>query len=63
VLGPDGWYVESATSLAFPFLSAVEVLDWIRRPEADEASDSDWTYDLRRWVQDVLIPRAAARGE
>lgn len=61
VLGPDGNYEEKSSSLAFPFLSAAEVLQWIRKPEADDASDLDWTFDLRRWVQETLIPRVAQR--
>ena len=63
VLGPDGEYAESPTGRAFPFLSATEILEWIRRPLAEGTSDADWVQDLQNWVRDVLIPRAANRGE
>jgi len=63
VLGPDGDYSESQTSRSFPLLSTTEVLDWVRRPQAEGASDTDWVRDLRLWVQDRLIPRAAHRNE
>jgi Uma2 family endonuclease len=63
VLGPDGDYVESTVSLAFPSLASGEILDWIRRPEAEGESDTDWVIHLRRWVYETLGPRAANRGE
>jgi Uma2 family endonuclease len=55
VLGPNGRYAESATSRAFPFLSAAEIAGWITRPV--EGSETDWMLDLRAWVRDVLVPR------
>lgn len=58
-LQADETYVESPTSLAFPFLSAVELTDWINRPE--DISETRWAIALHRWVRDVLVPRA--RGQ
>jgi len=61
VLGPDGNYAESTTSLAFSVLSTSEVLGWVRRPIAEGESDLEWVLDLQRWVQETLIPRVAQR--
>ncbi len=61
VLGTDGHYAESSTSRAFPMLSAPEVLEWIRRPLSDAESELDWIQALRRWAEEILIPRAANR--
>jgi Uma2 family endonuclease len=55
VLHSNGHYVESATSRAFPFLSAAEVYDWMRRPQA--VSETEWVKQLRRWVKETLEPR------
>jgi Uma2 family endonuclease len=55
VLQSDGQYAESATSLAFPFLSAAEVYDWMRRPQ--DVSETEWVKELRNWVKQTLIPR------
>ncbi|CAN5814821.1 Uma2 family endonuclease [soil metagenome] len=57
----NGRYVASETSLAFPFLSALEIADWVLRPQA--GSDTDWIKELRRWVNEVLAPRYRARSE
>lgn len=51
----NGRYTESATSAAFPFLSAAEIADWVHRPQT--GSDTDWIRALRRWVQETLLPR------
>ncbi len=51
----NGRYAESAASEAFPFLPATEVAGWISRPQ--DASETQWTIDLRRWVRDTLAPR------
>ena len=55
VLRANRRYAGSDRSLAFPFLAAPEILDWAQRP--DLASDLEWMIDLRRWVQEVLVPR------
>jgi Uma2 family endonuclease len=55
VLGEDGQYAESETSLSFPFLTVAEVFEWVERPGMD--SSTQWVRELRRWVQDVLVPR------
>lgn len=52
----DGHYLESETSRAFPFLSAVEIFEWATRPGM--ASMTQWIKELRLWVREVLIPRA-----
>lgn len=58
VLGQDGRYAESTTSLAFPFLSVRETADWIARPFS--GTDTEWALEFRQWVCDVLIPRSQA---
>jgi Uma2 family endonuclease len=55
VLQANRRYTESDRSLAFPFLTGAEILDWTQRPQV--ASDLEWMEDLRRWVQEELIPR------
>ncbi len=60
VLGEDGHYAESETSLSFPFLGVAEVFEWVERPGMD--SSTQWTRELRRWVRDVLVPRVRGQG-
>jgi Uma2 family endonuclease len=55
VLQANGQYAESATSLAFPFLSAAEIYDWMRRPQ--DISDTEWVIQLRAWVKETVKPR------
>jgi Uma2 family endonuclease len=52
----NGRYGKARSSLAFPFLSASEILDWVKRVE--NGTDLDWGKALRKWVQDELLPRA-----
>ncbi len=54
-LGADGRYTEAAVSLAFPFLQAREIDDWVRRPR--DVSETQWLRQVRDWVRDVLAPR------
>jgi len=61
VLGPKGRYAESETSPTFPLVAASEILAWIHRPEGEGATDFDWLRDLRLWIQETLVPRAANR--
>jgi Uma2 family endonuclease len=56
----NGRYVESKTSLAFPFLSADEIYELANR--LPTGFDSDWTKQIRRWVQEVLVPRVREQG-
>ncbi len=49
-------YISAERSLAFPFLSAAEIADWIGKPSE---SDLQWAIDLRRWVLETLAPRVA----
>jgi Uma2 family endonuclease len=56
----NGRYAEADRSLAFPFLTTIEILDWAQRPE--HGSDLDWMTELRRWVQDILVPRVRGQG-
>ena len=46
VLQSNGRYAESATSAAFPFLSAAEMYDWVSRPQTE--SDTEWIKELRQ---------------
>ncbi len=55
LLQADGRYAESATSAAFPFLSAAEITAWIAKPQ--DVSESRWSIELRRWVRETLLPR------
>jgi hypothetical protein len=45
------------SSVAFPYLKAAEIFDWVARPRA--ANDSAWLKELRRWVRETLAPRRA----
>jgi Uma2 family endonuclease len=55
ILQPDGQYARSATSAAFPFLTAAEIHDWAVRPQT--VSDTEWMNELHRWVRRTLKPR------
>jgi Uma2 family endonuclease len=55
VLQPDGRYAQSDRSLAFPFITAEEIGDWIHRPQS--GSETEWLDQLHDWVRDVLVPR------
>jgi Uma2 family endonuclease len=56
---PNGRYAESEAGLVFPFLRADEIHEWVTRPAM--SSTTEWIRELRRWVEDVLVPRA--RGQ
>jgi Uma2 family endonuclease len=53
-------YAEVPNSVAFPFLTAAEVFEWVSRPQT--GSETDWLKQLRAWVRDVLAPRARGGG-
>jgi Uma2 family endonuclease len=55
VLQADGLYAPSATSAAFPFLSAAEIHGWVSQPQS--AGELEWITALRRWVARTLRPR------
>jgi Uma2 family endonuclease len=59
VLATDGRYAESATSLAFPFLTADDIADWALRSLL--SCDTDWATQLRLWVADTLPARREAQ--
>ncbi len=61
VLQPNGRYAAPATSATFPFLSAAEVYDWMRRPQT--VSEVEWIQDLRRLVRRTLKPRARRQAK
>jgi len=61
VLEPSGRYAASATSAAFPFLSAAEVFDWVSRPQTE--TDTEWIKELRRWVRRTLKPRVRRQDQ
>ena len=52
---PHGTYNEVDQSLALSFLSATGVHAQIQQPPG--TSDLDFTDGVRRWVQEVLVPR------
>lgn len=56
----NGRYVRSEASTAFPFLTADEIFE--RANSLSSGLDSDWTKEVRRWVQDVLVPRVRGQG-
>ena len=56
-LGIDGRYRLSKSSVSLPFLTAVEIYEWAARSHM--ASTTQWVRGLRRWIQDVFVPRAA----
>ncbi len=45
---------EVGASLAFPFLTADEIRDWVDRPVT---SDLPWRLALHDWIREVLAPR------
>jgi len=55
VLQADGRYAESKTSAVFPFLTAVEIFDWVTRPDAN--NDLEWLDELQRWVREDVAKR------
>ena len=55
-LRPDGTYEAIVQSLAFPFLTPVDVLEQLRRAGADQSS-TRWFRQLTEWVRDVIAPR------
>jgi Uma2 family endonuclease len=55
VLQSNGQYIESESSLAFPFLASAEVCDWTRLPQT--ISETEWVKELRKWVKQTLKPR------
>ena len=58
--GRDGQYSESEESSSFPFLTSAEVFNWVARQGS--ASTTQWIQELRRWVQDVVVPRVRGQG-
>ena len=56
VLRPNGRYVESSASASFPFLTAADVFEWVRKPQTEP--DTTWIKQLRTWVKRTLKPRA-----
>lgn len=60
VLQENGDYSESGRGLVFPILTAAEIFEWASRPQPE--SDIHWIKELRRWVQEVLVPRVRGQG-
>ena len=48
-------------ALAFPFLSASEVFEWVSRPQSE--FDNDWIKELRNWVRRTLKPRVRGQNK
>jgi Uma2 family endonuclease len=61
VLQSDSRYAESATSLAFPFLSASEIFEWVSRPMGE--LDNDWIKEFRNWARRTLKPRVRGQNK
>jgi Uma2 family endonuclease len=61
VLQANGEYSRSATSAAFPLLTAVEIHGWVSQPQS--ASELEWITALRRWVRRTLKPRVRRRPQ
>jgi Uma2 family endonuclease len=59
-LQPDSQYVHVKSSIAFPFLSAAEIHDWVTRPRPDQ--DTTWSLDLRAWIAESLAPRVKSQS-
>ena len=56
----NGRYVESETSLCFPFLTASVIFEWVTRPGM--TSMTQWIKEVRRWVQEDLAPRVRGKS-
>ena len=54
LLQPEGTYVESAQSLAFPFLPMDEFVRQLESHDSD--SETAWLGAYRDWVRDVVAP-------
>ena len=59
LLDQNGRYAESPTSAAFPFLTAVEIFEWVSRPGM--VDDTEWMLEVRRWVAETLATRREGR--
>jgi Uma2 family endonuclease len=60
VLQANGRYAKAQTSAAFPFLTAAEIFDWVRRPQT--VSETEWMKEVRRWVRETLVARWRGQG-
>lgn len=60
-LNGEGRYVEASSSIAFPFLTAIEIFEWVSRSRDDD--ELAWIIDLRDWVRTELFPRHHARPD
>jgi Uma2 family endonuclease len=60
-LQANGRYLESGASVAFPFLTAAEAFGWASRPQT--VSETEWVGEVRRWVQEVLVPRVRGQAD
>jgi Uma2 family endonuclease len=55
VLGADGHYAASPTSVLLPFVASAELAEWLSRD--DFASDTQFRHAFRGWVTETLAPR------
>ena len=53
-------YHAADRSLAFPFLPAAEIAEWVYREAPD--GETRWLLEVRAWVRDVVAPRRDAEG-
>lgn len=56
----NGRYVEVDSSVAFPFLKASEIADWVLKPQT--LPETEWLIEVRQWVRNVLDPRRPGGG-
>ena len=60
ILGDDGTYAESVTSVTIPTLTAIEIFGWMTYELG--GNDYQWMDALKTWVRDVLAPRWRGGG-
>ncbi|MGA2704216.1 MAG: Uma2 family endonuclease [Isosphaeraceae bacterium] len=57
----DGAYRENAESVALPWISIEELLQFV--VEDDYREDTQWAKAFRRWVRETIVPRARGGSE
>ncbi len=56
----NGTYAKRGRGLAFPMLSAKDIIDQMRLP--GDLGTGNWNTQLRRWVRKEIVPRSKAGG-
>jgi Uma2 family endonuclease len=57
----DGTYRENTESVALPWISIEELLQFV--VEDDYREDTQWAKAFRRWVRETIVPRARGGSE